>query len=592
MLVPDVDLAALGMVDGDPPTQLHGMRFGEKAASGSDRSGGFLTPDVPLRGLSRKTGPVGDTASTAQQTFDPKAFFKDAEPKLFGLVPLSELALRVDSDLLKAPQVIASFLGRVEGLIGGMEEAGKSLARAMEEANRMLATAQTKDDPGIKAQWKKQAQEAIAAAGSAQSLLDDLQDRLKTLISTITKQGAGSAQALQQQFLSGFANLTGNMEALAVKLPPFMGNLVRAAAKALKAFIGEAAELATDIQNYVHGMAEGGTLARVRFEWKPDVASWPKDNPLLRVQKDSLSLGVQVLAGLDGRGETHVLAELRDFSLHLFPGDGELLTLHFSRFSFTTAGNAKPELDVVIDDIEFKGILSFIEALKSLIPLDGFSDPPKMEVTPEGLTAGFSLALPDIAIGVFSITNLSLGADVQVPFLGKAVTVGFGFCSRERPFTLAVAFLGGGGWCAMRASADGLEVLEIGLEAGACIAVNLGVASGSVSAMIGVYIRIESKAGSLTGYFRMRGEVDVLGLISAAIELYLALSYHFDTGKLVGEASITVNVSVLGISKSVSIHARRTFAGSNGDPSFLEVMEAESGKSPAWTRYCMAFQEE
>ena len=72
----------------------------------------------------------------------------------------------------------------------------------------------------------------------------------------------------------------------------------------------------------------------------------------------------------------------------------------------------------------------------------------------------------------------------------------------------------------------------------------------------------------------------------------MALNYLYDTGKLVGEARITVNVSVLGFSKKVEIHAQRTFAGSNGDPSFLEVMGAESGESPAWSQYCLAFMEE
>ena len=52
--------------------------------------------------------------------------------------------------------------------------------------------------------------------------------------------------------------------------------------------------------------------------------------------------------------------------------------------------------------------------------------------------------------------------------------------------------------------------------------------------MIGIYMRLEGDEGSLTGYFRLRGEVDVLGLISASIELYLELTYEFDTGKMVG----------------------------------------------------------
>ena len=96
-----------------------------------------------------------------------------------------------------------------------------------------------------------------------------------------------------------------------------------------------------------------------------------------------------------------------------------------------------------------------------------------------------------MAIGVFSLTNLSLNADTRIRFLGKAVTVGFSFCTRERPFTLAVAFLGGGGFFGIRLSPQGLEVLEMSLEFGAIVALDFGVASGSVSAMAGIYIRLE-----------------------------------------------------------------------------------------------------
>jgi hypothetical protein len=132
-------------------------------------------------------------------------------------------------------------------------------------------------------------------------------------------------------------------------------------------------------------------------------------------------------------------------------------------------------------------------------------------------------------------------------------------------------------------------VLELGLEAGACLSVDLGVASGSISAMIGIYIRLEGDAGSLTGYFRLRGEVDVLGLISASIELYLSLTYEFDTGKMAGKATITIQIKVFVFSGSVQVSAERKFAGSNGDPSFLQVMGAERGTSPAWSHYCRSF---
>ena len=89
----------------------------------------FLRPTFRFAGCARQSGVVGDTAGTAQQNFDPKAYFKDAEPKLFGLIPLSDLAIKVDSDLLKAPQVLAGLRRSYRGPDRGIGRGGQG-ARA------------------------------------------------------------------------------------------------------------------------------------------------------------------------------------------------------------------------------------------------------------------------------------------------------------------------------------------------------------------------------------------------------------------------------------------------------------------------------
>jgi len=333
---------------------------------------------------------------------------------------------------------------------------------------------------------------------------------------------------------------------------------------------------------------------RFRFEWRPELNNWPKSTPIFRLHggtKDHLVLAVEgTLSG--PKPDMLVTAEIRDFDLTLF-GTDPLMRVAFDHMFFKAGSAGKPEIDVVLGEIEFLGFLSFVETIKDLIPLDGFSDPPFMDVDQQGAKAGFTLELPNLPIGVFSLANMSLGADVSIPFLGKSVTVGFNFCSRERPFALTVMCLGGGGWFLIRVAPDGLDVLELGLEALACLSVDLGVASGSISAAIGIYIRLEGKSGSLTGYFRLRGEVDVLGLISASIELYMELVYTPGTGKMLGRATITVQVDVLVFSGSVRISAERQFAGSNGDPSFREVLAVTgTGASPAWSEYCHAFASE
>jgi hypothetical protein len=98
---------------------------------------------------------------------------------------------------------------------------------------------------------------------------------------------------------------------------------------------------------------------------------------------------------------------------------------------------------------------------------------------------------------------------------------------------------------------------------------------------------------TLTGYFRLRGEVDVLGLISASIELYLELSYETATGKAVGRATLTIEISIFFLSFSVSISCEKKFAGANGDPTFVDQMGLPAGAPPGavrpWDLYCRAF---
>ena len=358
------------------------------------------------------------------------------------------------------------------------------------------------------------------------------------------------------------------------------------------------------IANFVNGFDPSAGAVRARFEWQPTLTNFPasattEDDALFFVDPQGFTLSIEARAsGTEGVG-VDVLAELRDFGLNLFPGE-PLIRLNFDRMAFRAPSGRKPEVDVVFDGIEWLGVLGFISTLQELIPFDGFSDPPFVDVSAEGVTAGFDLALPNVGVGVFSLENISLGADVQVPFLGEAVTAGFAFCSREKPFRLTVMMIGGGGFVGIRLSPKGLVVLEMSLEAGASLSINLGVASGSVSVMIGIYLRLEVEAGSLTGYFRIRGEVDVLGLITASITLELSLTYEFETGKMVGRASVTVEVEVLFFSTSVEISCERRLAGSNGDPTFAQVLGiaadgtvpdpgAPDGGVPAWSQYVAAF---
>jgi len=314
----------------------------------------------------------------------------------------------------------------------------------------------------------------------------------------------------------------------------------------------------------------------VRFDWNPEIKSWgfEPNKPLFRAN-DPHGFMIAVEARVKKSGgsapKIQVVCSLKHFDLVLI-NPAAFIELNFDKIEFKVDSGAKMGVDVLLNDIKFVGPLSFVETLKDLIPLDGFSDPPYLDITPQGIDAGFSIALPNIAVGMFSLTNLSLGAGFTVPFIGQPLSVRFNFCTREQPFNLTVSMFGGGGFFGITIDPHGVQILEAALEFGAAIEVNLGVASGGVSVMAGVYFRMEQDAASLTGYFRLAGHVEVLCIASASLELYLELRYEFESGKCVGKAQLTIEISVFVFSGSVTITCERKFSGSNGDPSFRQLM--------------------
>jgi len=319
-----------------------------------------------------------------------------------------------------------------------------------------------------------------------------------------------------------------------------------------------------------------GEELTIRFDWAPEIANWPAGagKEIFRAN-DKRGFVVAVEGKLKKNGSSSpqisVTCSLKTFDLVLI-GSAAFLELNFDRIVFSVDSKAKMDVDVLLKDIKFVGPLSFVETLRDLIPLDGFSDPPYLDISTEGIAAGFDLALPSVAVGVLNLSNLSLGAGFTVPFIGQPLSVAFNFCTREQPFCLTVYCFGGGGFFGVTIDPQGVQILEAAFEFGASISVDFGVASGGVEVMAGIYFRMEVNEASLTGYFRLGGHVDVLGLITASLELYLELEYQFSSGKCTGRASLTIEVSVLCFSGSVTVHCEKRFAGSNGDPTLRQMM--------------------
>jgi hypothetical protein len=197
-----------------------------------------------------------------------------------------------------------------------------------------------------------------------------------------------------------------------------------------------------------------------------------------------------------------------------------------------------------------------------------------------------SRSIPSFGLGVFSFENMGFSTMLRLPFTDNPVSLRFAFSERHNPFLVSVMAFAGTGFFALEIATSGRLVCEAALEFGAQVSLDVGVASGRLYIFGGIYFKMERDPDSvkLSGYLRAGGSVSVLGIASASIEFYIALTYISDTGKAEGSASVKACISFAFFSKCVSFTVRRQFAGSDGDPSFTDMMEPAD-----WTEYCAAF---
>ncbi len=538
-------------------------------SGGADRSGGFLQPSTVVRGLSRKLGiipgtdpaiPVASLEDGLNQLaageFDPSALL--GKFKLFGMFPLAQL-LPI-GNLAQAPSFITRSMSKIERLVHDVQE----LKEKINEYN------------------PNQLLNAIDPLVQAVGALDV--DRIGIILGNVITEMTDIAASVGQ-------DISGPAKVLQLKIQQFL----------------QTVKDVNDVVENLRQLSQGIDLIKdlhVHLTWQPNISLQPSTPDFIKSvfypnKKNGLLLSV------DARMKAHqgtpagisVFCSLDDFTLMLVnsptadPSDlsNVPVSLKFEHLQFSSEPQKKPDISVVLGELKFGGVLSFIETLRNLIPLDGFSDPPNLHVDTTGIKAGFSLGLPNIAVGIFSLENISLAAELVVPFLGETpLHFDFSFCSAEHPFLLTVAMLGGGGYFHVQVSPKGIDALEAALEFGASLSINLGVASGSVCIMAGIYFAVKDNGVTLSGFLRIRGEVDVLGLISASIELRMTLEWVINDGQVIGRATIIVEIDIMFFSKSVEVSTERRFAGSNRDPTLEDVMTDSADYKP-WTEYCLAF---
>lgn len=323
----------------------------------------------------------------------------------------------------------------------------------------------------------------------------------------------------------------------------------------------------------------GGT--ELRYVWKPKLAR----TPLFAFGPDTeLLLDARKLTADDGTSRgSDVVGRLRHFAMQFF----DVAEVRLDLLQFRAEEGRKTDLTAEGFDLRFLGPLTFINTLRDLLPADGFSDPPAVTIGPDGIRAGYTLGVPTVGVGVFSLQNLAVGAELAVPFDDHPAAVRFAVSERHAPFLVTVTLFGGGGFFALVVSAKGVEQIEASIEFGGNVSLNLGVASGGVHVMAGIYFGRTGDVCTLTGYLRCGGYLSVLGLISISVEFYLAFTYRDKGGghsEIWGQATVSVTVEITFFSTTVSLSVEKRFGGAAGDPSFADALDVDD-----WQDYCLAF---
>jgi hypothetical protein len=240
-----------------------------------------------------------------------------------------------------------------------------------------------------------------------------------------------------------------------------------------------------------------------------------------------------------------------------------------------------------------------VNKLKDLIPKGGggggvgFSF--DFNVLPTGITASLTIGLPNVTVGVFSLQNMAFIMSITIPFDGRPFSAYFAFCTKDNPFRLTIMMFAGGGFFGIEITPSGVRMLEAAFEFGGNFGFDCGVASGGASVMAGVYYKLEMKEiegkmveqSELTGYFRLTGNLSILGLIRVSLLFELKLTWQ-SNGKVFGVATIEVEIEILFISFSVGVTVERQLKGSDGDPTFKDALPEPS----LWELYCSSFEYE
>jgi hypothetical protein len=355
----------------------------------------------------------------------------------------------------------------------------------------------------------------------------------------------------------------------------------------LREIIGDILALA-DLPGLTH--KEGPDGVDITFEWKPPLK--PEGfGPLKVNQGGTTVLTLRTSMHLPTRpgGQPRVVVDgrLTGFALDF----AEVVRVAIDLVHFHAEDGKKLDVDVQGVRLELQNELAFLNELARVLPSDGFSDPPALRVTPEGVTAQYTLGIPVAGVGIFSLENVAVSAGIVLPFVDRPAALRLAFSDRAHPFLVSVSGIAGAGFFALEVDTGGIRRIEASIELGATVTVGLGVVSANAHVMAGFYFGLKKGENGrpdeidFSAYLRVGGAVELLGIAGISFEIYLTMTYRTGPPALIGgRAAVVVAVHLLLFSTSVTLSHEKWFKVDPADPSFEELVDEDD-----WETYCRAF---
>ncbi|WP_172652938.1 hypothetical protein [Rhodococcus opacus] len=341
--------------------------------------------------------------------------------------------------------------------------------------------------------------------------------------------------------------------------------------------------------------------ATLTWTEKPTKRSGPFEPIASPIDACTLKLSVRTDRAGD-RLITTTDGSLTNFKIGIPGPDDFLVKLVFSSLTFHAETGQLPTTSFKITSAQLGKELNFVQQLSSYLPRVGDSAP-ALQVSATQIQVRYAISVPTpIGMGLFTLQNLLVQAGVTLSLSNQPVVVDFAFGTRAHPFLVTVMGCGGGGYLELGVRAggadSGLDRFVGGIEFGASVAVNFGVAAGEVHVFGGVVFTKQGANIEIAGYLRLGGSVQVLGLISVSIELTVSLTFH-SPNILRGAARLVITVDLTFWSESVEIECEYTFVGSDHSlagsvPSKAPQHTVEEAWGPdsasfPWQSYCQAF---